>query len=278
MVQPVIPLGGYGGWRFLQSTFDRQFDGFASSSAIANDRNYLVGKLSQPLSQEDFVSDQRLRRVALTAFGLEAEFWKRGFIDRVLTEAVTDGSTFLQRLNSSQYARFAEVFAPVNGQIQLSPETVAAVARDFEAKSFEIAVGEVDGNLRLGLTFEAEIGSIVSTAASGQTALFRLLGNVPVRTVLESALNLPAEIRKLPIDRQAEILRKSLGNTFGITDLAELAQPEKIDRVLQRFFAIRSAGDSNGAFTSGAIALTLLESSFGFGPVARDSLLTLRLG
>ena len=68
--QPVIPLSGFGGWNFLQSTYDSQLQTFSNSAQIKNDIDYFTEKFAEPMAVEDFLSDQRLRRISMTAFGL----------------------------------------------------------------------------------------------------------------------------------------------------------------------------------------------------------------
>ena len=205
MFQPVVPLTGIGGWNFLQATYDRQLQTFADSAQVRNDRDYMTEKLSKPIAVEDFLKDARLMRTTLTAFDLSGEEWKRGFVSKVLKEAATPESSFLARLNNPQYTRFAEALRPVDGKITINPEKIQEIGARFEAASFELAVGEVDNDLRLSLNYQSEIVDIAGSGASDDTILYRMLGSVPVRTVLEGATNLPTDIRKLPIEKQAEI-------------------------------------------------------------------------
>ena len=273
MFQPAIPLPGYGGWQFLQSTYSRQLDSFSSSAQISNDRAYLTEKLSQPMSVEDFLDDRRLLRISLTANDLAGEEWKRGFIDKVLTEVQDPESTFLVRLNSAQYSRFAQTFAPSDGRISLSPDTVARLADQYETAAFQLAVGEVDNNMRLSLNYQSQIVELAGTGGTDDAIAFRILGSVPVRTVLESALNLPSEMRSLPIERQADMLQERLASTFGVRDLADLTSLDKIDDVLERFHTMESVRQGPSATAPGATALALLGGSFGFGAGASQNLL-----
>lgn len=269
---PAIPLGGIGGWRFLERTYDRQLESFAQSPQIQNDREYMLEKLSKPVAVEDFLDDRRLLRVTMTAFGLNGEEWKRGFIDKVLTEVGDPESTFLQRLNNPAYTRFAEAFTPQDGQIAINAEARMQIADNYEAEAFEIAVGEVDNSMRLALNFQAEIPEITSGDASEDAILFRMLGSVPVRTVLESALNLPSDVRQLPIERQAEIFKERLQANFGINDVSELADPENITTVVERFHAVSALSSGPSASSPGSTALLLLGGGFGFGSAASQNL------
>jgi Protein of unknown function (DUF1217) len=256
MFRPTIPLSGLPGWSFLQSTYDRQLASFSSSAQLRNDQAYLDRKLSQPITVDSFLDDRRLLRTALTAFGLEGESWKRGFIKKVLTEAADPGSTFLARLNNPQYSKFAEVFRPVAGTIRLTEANRTSIRETFVAESFETAVGQVDNGMRLALNFKSEIASLVGNGSSDQAILFRLLGNVPARTVLEGALGLPESLRTLPIERQADILSEQLSRKFGIRELNQLRAPANADRIIERFITLQSAG-SLGSSAPGASLLTL---------------------
>ena len=260
MFQPAIPVSGYGGWKFLQSTYSRQLENFADTSQVRNDRDYLTSRLSEPISREDFLDDRRLQRIAMTSFDLGGEEWKRGYIDKVLSEVTDPDSTFLARLNNSAYTAFAEAFAPdEEGMISLTGEQLTTLADNYETAAFKLAVGEVDDNMRLSLNYQSRIVDIVATASSDQTILYRMLGDVPVRTVIEGALNLPGEFSKLDLDQQANMLKDKLSSQLGINDLQTLTDPARIDRMLERFHVMETVRNGTiDSLTPGATALTLL--------------------
>ena len=178
--QPVIPLTGYGGWKFLESTFDKQLEGFTDSARVKNDRQYFQDKMSSPIAMEDFLSDKRLLRISLTAFDLGGEEWKVGFIRHVMEEKADPDSNFLTRLNNQAYTNFANTFAITDGNISLSADTIATLSDDFELASFRSAVGDVDNNMKLSLNYKAKIGDLVREESSDSANLYRILGDVPV--------------------------------------------------------------------------------------------------
>jgi len=263
MFQPVIPLSGIGGWKFLQSTYTRQLDSFTRSPQVRNDRDYLIERVSGGISLDDFMADKRLLRVAMTAFGLAGEEWKGGFIRKALEEAADPESTFLARLNNPKYTAFAQSFIPFNGQIVLSSSQLSAVAVKFENESFEIAVGAVDDTMRLSLNYQSEIPELVGNSSSDAAIMYKLLGDVPVRTVLESAFNLPTDIVSLNIDQQAKIFEERITRTLGIKDLSELNSPEVIDKVIRRYHAMESIQNGASSYSSASAALTLLGNGVG---------------
>ena len=272
MYQPAIPLSGLAGWKFLQSTYSRQLDNFSDSASVKNDRAYMSEKLSKPISLDDFMADKRLLRVTMTAFDLGGEEWKGGFIRKVLEEAVTPDSTYLKRLNNPDYTRFAETFRFEDGTVSLDADKIALIGDKFETASFQVAVGEVDENMRLSLNYQQKIVDIAGTGGSDRAIAFRMLANVPVKTVLESALNLPSDMSKLDIDRQADILTDKLKSQFGVSKLADLASLDKIDAVIQRYQVMESINNGPSAMTPGYAALTLLGGGQGFGSIASQNL------
>lgn len=256
--QPVIPLSGVAGWNFLQSTYDKQLQVFSDSAQIKNDREYLEQTLSKPVSVDDLISDRRLLRVTLTAFGLAGEETKGGLVRKVLQDSQDPDSTFLKRLNNPAYTEFANVFGTSNGSIALSSTKISEIANQFETASFEIAVGDVDGDQRISLNYQSSIADLVGETSSEDAILFRLLGSRPAQALLSTALNLPDSVQKLPIERQAEILKDALNRQIGVTDLNQLKEPETVNRLVRRYHAIRSAQNGPDISTPGAVALTLL--------------------
>ena len=272
MVQPAIPMSGLAGWSFLQTTYSRQLETFSDSASVKNDRAYMSEKLSKPISLDDFMADRRLLRVTMTAFDLAGEEWKGGFIRKALEEAANPDSTFLKRLNNPAYTKFAETFAFKDGTLSLEAEKIDQLGEDFETAAFRIAVGDVDENMRLSLNYQQKIVDIAGTGASNDAIAYRILGNVPVKTVLEKALNLPSDLSKQPIEKQAEMLRDKLSSAFGISDLGDLVMPDNVDAVIRRFHVMETVNNGPSALTPGYTALTLLGGGQGFGSIASQNL------
>ncbi len=261
MFQPVIPLTGNSGWKFLQSTYDRQLKASSDSAQVRNDREYMAAKLSKPITTEEFVKDSRLLRVTMTAFGLGGEEWKKGFVNKVLKEVQDPESTFLKRLNNAKYTAFAEALSPVDGVISVSADTITEIAEQFNAESFETAVGDVDENMRLSLNYKTEIGKLAKSTSSDEAILYKILGDTPVFTVVQQALNLPSEMTNLEIEQQANILKQKLQSALGIQKMSELSSSDKIDKMITRYHAMVSIAENASVTSPAATALTLLSNS-----------------
>ncbi|KCZ87439.1 DUF1217 domain-containing protein [Hyphomonas jannaschiana] len=223
----------------------------------------MLEKLSHRLTVDEFMSDRRLLRVTMTAFGLGGEEWKGGFIRKALEEVGDPESTFLARLNNTKYTKFAEALAPIDGSIIMSSGELAKIAVNFEAQSFRTAVGEVDDSMRLALNFQAEIPEMTGNDASDKTILYRILGDVPVRTVFETAFSLPQGISSLDLDRQADIFKEKITSVLGINDLSELAEPDVTEKLIHRYLAMETIENGSTSYSSASAALTLLGNGVG---------------
>lgn len=275
---PAIPTKGVGGWRFLEATYDRQLQNFTRTPQVRTDRDYMIDKFSQPISVEDFLKDSRLVRTTMMAFDLAGEEWKKGFIRKVLTEYGKPDSNFLSRLNNGKYTALAEGLAPSQqGMISLDPDALAAMSVRFETNAFEIAVGNVDDNMRLALNYKSEITGITANGASENAIAYRLMSDLPLYSVVKTAANLPEAISKLPVERQAEMIRNGLKRALGISSLSELSDPAVTDKLLVRFHALKAVSDGVSSNSPASAALTLLRgaggnAAFGLGAQASQNL------
>ena len=96
--QPVVGQGGYAGWRLLARTGEAQKALVARDPQVARDTALVRAKLGQVGSAEELVSDFRLLRTTLSAFGLEADASNRFFIRKVLESDLDDPKSLANRL------------------------------------------------------------------------------------------------------------------------------------------------------------------------------------
>ncbi|MEM1313056.1 MAG: DUF1217 domain-containing protein [Pseudomonadota bacterium] len=270
--QPVIPLSGAAGWSLLQRMEERQREAFDARVDVSREAARFAELIPTMATAEDLVNDRRALRVALTAFGLEDEIDKRAFIQRALESDTTDDESFANRLVDPRYQELAEAFG--YGSI-LGPkvadlgfaETITAAYRE---RRFELAIGESDPNMRLALNARRELARIAETPNVDTAGWFNVLGDRPLRAVVEGALNLPTAFSQLDVDRQKETLEERMQATFGASDPSAFQDPEVLDQFIRRFLIRADAEAGPSLTTPGAAALALLSS--GVGPSAAEFL------
>ncbi len=258
--QPVIPLAGYVGWGFLKKTMVRQQMVQQSLPANQRDEAYFRDKIGKADTAEKLVGDKRLLRIALTAFGLEGDVNSKAFIQKVLEGGTLKEGSLANKLADKQYQKFSAAFgygdfSVPRTKISTFPDEILA---QFRSRSFEAAVGQQNNTFRLSMNAEREIPALANKGSSELAKWYTLLGNAPLREVMQTALGLPKSFSSIDIDQQVSTLRKRTEATFGSSDLSQFKDPSKMDALVRRFILQSEMQGQAAASSPAATALALL--------------------
>lgn len=260
--QPVLPLTGLAGWTFLGRTLERQQALHADSTPLRRETDHFRANIAKTTSAEALVKDRRLLQVALGAFGLDADIDARAFIRKVLEEGTTREGTLSSRLADKRYARLAETFGYGDlGPRVDEPDFAERIIARYEARQFEMAVGDQNNDLRLALNLESSLADLLTDTQGDRARWFAVMGNPPLRNVFETALGLPSSLGRLDIDRQLSVFMDKTKAVFGTNDLADFAQDELRERLTRRFLVRSEAAAFSNFQTSASIAVALLSGS-----------------
>lgn len=254
-----IGLPGYAGWRVLNRTMAAQQAIVSKDPALIRDHDYFREKMKTVASPEEFVSDYRLMKIALTSAGLEGDLQNRFFIRKVLESDPADPKSLANRLSDKRYARFAEAMSAA--MATPAGTSVEEVIDRHKQAELEIRIGNVDPDLRVALYARRELGSIAGAPSTDKTKWYQILGSTPLRKVVAGAFGFGTAYGKLPLDRQLEEFSAAAGKLFGTTEAKALADPANMEKLIQRFL-IRSQA-STGAQTGYSNALMLLRRGVG---------------
>ncbi|WP_411819870.1 DUF1217 domain-containing protein [Hyphococcus formosus] len=257
---PAIPLGGYLGWRVFENSADRQFEAFKNTPEVTRNIEYFTENVKNALTAEDLVKDRKLLTVALGAYGLQDEIDKAAFVRKVLEEGTDDPSSFANRLNDTKWKAFAKDFGYGNlgGTRVLISSFREQVATDYMQQAFEARVGDVNTDMRLAMNFRREIATIAENPNVDRVGWYSIMGDTPLRTVLEGAFGLPASIGTADIDQQKELFEQKASQLFGGKSPAVFKDPAVVEDALRRFFVFSELENGPTASTPGSAALTLL--------------------
>jgi hypothetical protein len=233
----IVPIGGYAGWRFLSANLDAQVQRMAESPLQARDREYFRENIGNVVTASQLVEDYRLRRVALSAFGLQDDLPNRAFIERVLGDGTGDATDLSNRLSDKRYRAFSEAFGfgSTLAPRTLSPGFADRILARFDRQEFERSVGEQDEDLRLALTASRELPELAARDLQDTTAWLSVLGNPPLRRVFETALGLPASIGTLDLDRQVDEFREAADRILGFRDISRFADGAATEELVKNF-------------------------------------------
>ncbi len=258
---PVVPLGGFAGWRFLERTLERQETSHARSPAAMRDEVYFRDHIGGVTSAADLVANRRLLRVALTAFGLGDDLANRAYIRKVLESDTGDRRSFVNRLSDKRYLELARAFGfgddPLP-QTRNAP-TVEAILQRAREQRFEEAVGQQNEQMRLALSLQRDLRRVATEAGSDAAGWYSVLGTPSLRSVFETAFRLPREFAALDLDRQADILRQRTERLTGEPGIAQFAGAEPMNQLIRRFFVGAQLAEMQ-QISPGSAALTLLQA------------------
>lgn len=259
--QPVIPLSGYAGWRFLTNTLEKQKESYVQSPVIQRNAEYFRENIANVKTADDLVNDRRLLQVSLEAFGLGDDINSKAFIRTVLEEGTIDSDALANKLSDKRYAAMSKAFGFALG----TPNTVMSDFADkildrYQDRSFEVAVGEVDNDMRMAMNLEPALEQITDMASTNNGQWYSIMGNTAVREVFEVALGFPSSFAAIDVDQQLEQFKDRAAATFGTDQVVDFQSEETREKLI-RLYMVRSEIADFSAASSGSIALTLLQGS-----------------
>lgn len=258
--QPVLPLEGYTGWTFLKRTMVRQQAVQLAAPVQQRDEAYFRDRIGKIKTAEQLVSDKRLLRISLTAFGLEGDVNSKAFIQKVLEGGTLKDGSLANKLADKQYQKLSSAFgfgdfSVPRTKISTFPDEILS---QFRARSFETAVGAQNNTYRLALNAERELPILAAKGTSDTARWYAILGNPPLRDVVQTALGLPKSFAAIDLDQQVSVLREKSEATFGSPAVSQFADPTRLDALVRRFLLRAEAQAQGTGLSPAAIALTLL--------------------
>lgn len=258
--QPVIAGSGLVGWQFLQRTYSGQLESFSNSPAQARDTDYFAERIPEITSAVELVSDRRLLRVALGAFGLQEDIDNRAFVLKILQDGTRDIAALANRLADGRYREFSRAFGFGPGEIVQTGRTDFArdiVAR-YQAQAFEIAIGRQDNAMRTALYGMRELERIATTGSQPDTMWYRVMGLPPLRNLFETALALPSGFGQIDLEQQLDVFRDRTRSLTGSAEISQFSDPAARDRLVSVYMARLQIAQSPFDATGAATALQLL--------------------
>lgn len=263
--QPVVAATGIVGWNVLNRTMEVQRRAFDASPDIARDTDYFEARIGEIGTAEELVSDRRLLRVALGAFGLGDDINNRAFIRRVLEDGSIEETALANRLTDSRYKALSKAFG--FGDFD-TPRTVlsdfgAEITDRFRRQSFEVAVGVQDDSLRLALNVERELVDLAGREVTNRVKWLQIMGTPPLREVFETALGMPPSFGQLDLDQQLEIFMDRAERQLGTSDISLYGDTDQLSKLVQRFL-LRAQVEEIQTASTGSVAISMLEGAVAF--------------
>lgn len=263
---PALPLTGYAGWVFLKRTASTQQAVLNAQPEVKRDEAYFRENIGKVDTAEQLVADRRLLKVALGAFGLENDINSKAFIQKVLEGGTLQTGSLANKLADKQYQKLSAAFGfgdfktPRNKLSDFPDKILVA----YKTRSFEVAVGAQNDDLRLAMNAEREMADLAAkTTTSNDARWYSVLGSTPMRRVFEKALGLPSAFATLDIDRQLDVMKDKAKSQLGTDQIADFSDAAAMDKLLRRFL-IRSEAEAYRSQFGASAALSLMSNAVTF--------------
>lgn len=203
-------------------------------------------------SIEQLLDSDRLLLFALQAFGLEASFGDKAFIQEILEGGVDDPESLANEQENKAWAEFAKAFNFVRyGEDATTHNLALQPSVDkFVRQTLEQDAGEQNEGVRLALYFERVAPSLTNG--------FEILADKAVSQVVRTALGMPPAMAQMDIDKQAKLLEARV-------DFEEFQDPEKLSKFITRFTAMWEMNNPSSAAQS-SVAQLFQPAQFGISP------------
>lgn len=240
---PVIPFGGILGWEFLKRSEATQSATLSRQAVVQRDEAYFRERIGTIDTAEELVSDRRLLRISLEAFGLQEDLNARAFIRKVLEDGTLKTGALANRLADPRYKEFSATFGFGNFSVPSTKISTFAegIMTRWKTARFETAVGAVNNDMRLALNARRELANLARDDLSGRAKWFRVLGNPPLWEVMRQSLGLPKSLGSIDLDRQVAVLESRSKAVFGSGSVDQFADPARVDQAIRRFLSVSSA-------------------------------------
>ncbi|GAA4221907.1 hypothetical protein GGQ68_000019 [Sagittula marina] len=233
----------------------------AAIEAMETTKTYFEENIGAITSVDDFLNDDDILKVALSAFGVEDRTNSKNLLKRVLEEGADNPASLANILGDRGLIKLTKAFGfdtePVTS---IQKEDFAdTIIDNYEWQLFAEAVDNVNPAIGTALSFQREAPALAGLDASENTKWYNVLGNSMMRDVFETALGLPNGFSQIDIDKQVEMMKEKSKSRFGINSFEDIKDEEVRNKLIYSYL-LQTDISSNAGFGSNQIALTLLSS------------------
>lgn len=212
-------------YRRLTASLPAALDRIATQPQVKREIDYYSKKIGSVKSLDAFMSDDRLYRFAVTAFGLQEMSYAKAFIRRVLSEGIDRRDAMANKLTDPRYRELAETlnFKRYGTATTSFDRATKGVVEKYVRQALEVEAGTESEGLRLALYFQRKAPNV--------TSAYGLMADRALLKVTQIAVGLPESASAIDLDKQAVLIEKGI-------NVADLKKPEKLDKLLTRFAAL----------------------------------------
>jgi hypothetical protein len=191
--------------------------------------------------------------------------YAKAFLRKVLTEGISDSSSFANKLVDTRYRAFAAAFnfKTLGSQATKTTAATSGTVDKYVRQALEEDAGKSNEGVRLALYFERNAPNI--------TTPYQILSDKALLKVAQTAFGISPMTAMASIDKQAAMLKQRI-------DFSDFKNPEKLRTFLQRFSAMWEIENDQSSATMAPVMLINQPISAGISAGTLASLQNLKLG
>ncbi|MBT9368854.1 DUF1217 domain-containing protein [Rhizobium sp. CSW-27] len=236
----------------------------AAKEKASDEVTYYSEKMLSIQSASDFINDERLVKVVLTAYDIDASTVTTDFLKQVFSSDLSDPNSFVNKQENTAWAEILGTFNfNTSGKLEARESTgvqsqgkVLETQNRYTRQTLEEEQGESNNGVRLALYFERMSHSI--------TSAYDILGDTALLEFFRVSFQLPESFSNLDVDKQAELVNKYM-------NLEDLKDPEKVSKMVDKFTVMYDLENSD----SSSSALSILTGSANSAGISADLLYSL---
>ncbi|KAA1178224.1 DUF1217 domain-containing protein [Rhizobium tropici] len=227
---------------------------------------YFATNIVKVTSVTDLLADSKLTNFILKANGIDPKSVTTATLKKAFASDPFDSKSFLNTTDGAKFKSIVEAFNfGTDGKLTDSKlgttqnqGALAATNDLYLHQTLEDQQGETNPGVRLALYFQRKAPDINS--------IYDIMGDKALYQVITTTYNLPSSISNMDVTTQA----KMLGNFVNVSDLQD---PDKVNKLLQRFSAMYDL--ENNTTSSTSPALSILSGSSSSTGISADTLLSI---
>ncbi|MDP9838364.1 hypothetical protein J2T09_003131 [Neorhizobium huautlense] len=223
---------------------------------------YFSEKMLSISTASEFINDERLVKVLLTAYDINPETVSTDFLKQVFASDLNDPKSFVNQQTDTVWAEILGTFnfdtkgnlaKRDDGSTIQTQGKILETENRFTRQTLEEEQGENNNGVRLALYFERMAKTI--------TSAYDILGDKALLDFFRTSFSLPQEFSNMDVDKQAELVKKYM-------NLEDLTDPEKVQKMINKFTALYDLENDN----SSSSALSILTGGGASGGISADLL------
>jgi hypothetical protein len=209
---------------------------------VKRETEYFKANISKVTSIDEFLKNDRLYKYAMKAYGLEDMAFGKGLIKKLLQEGVTNPMSMANKMTNPLYKEFATAFnfASKGEAATWDPSVATQTVERYVQTTLETKEGNENQGVQLAMYFKRKASSVKTSMS--------LLADKALLKFVQTTFGIPEAASRADLDIQVRNLEKYL-------KVADLQDPKKVDKLIQRFSAMWDV--SNASTTTVAPVLTL---------------------